>query len=220
MFFMTESLNSNINLNNKPNIINENKPADITQEHQEDKLEDKLAPKEKSRKLVKLGKVKRFVYAALVGISLTACQNNLSAQELREMETLGDTSPMVATAYQTYLNNQTQNNQENTIESTQGLNEPEAFEVPAVDQTIRPGSRVQVVETGGDGLNIRREAGINSDVVTNVADGTIFQVIELAGEKDGYHWVLIKSETQEGQKEIVGYAAIDWFQVLREAPIK
>ncbi|KUK84301.1 MAG: hypothetical protein XD98_0015 [Microgenomates bacterium 39_6] len=213
---MTESLNSNINLNNKPHIINENKPENITQEHQE----DKLAPKEKSRKLVKLGKVKRFVYAALVGISLTACQNNLSAQELREMETLGDTSPMVATAYQTYLNNKTQNNQENTIESTRGLNEPEAFEVPAVDQTIRPGSRVQVVETGGYGLNIRSEAGTNSNLVTNAADGTVFKVIELAGEKDGYHWVLVKSEAQEGQNEIVGYAVTNWFQVLRNEPVQ
>lgn len=219
---MTESLNSNINLNpklnneqhNEANIVNDNKPDNIAQEHQ-----DQSAPKEKSRQSTKLGKVKKFAYAALVGISLASCQS-LSSEEQKNLDTLGDNSPMVATAYQTYLDNKTQNNPENSVENTQGLNEPEAFEVPAVDQTIRPGSRVQVVETGGDGLNIRREAGINSDVVTNAADGTVFKVIELAGEKDGYYWVLVQSEAEEGQDEIIGYAAIDWFQVLREAPIK
>jgi len=215
MSFMTENLDANTNLVDKLNKANNNEPNNITQEHQ-----DKSAPKEQHQQLSNWGKVRRFVSAALIGISLASCRQTLTNEEQRNLDTLGDNSPMVATSYKIYLNNEAQNNQTNTPEAVQAFNEPELFEVPAVDQTIFPGSRVQVFETDGYGLNIRSEAGINSAVVTNAAEGTIFKVIELVGEKDGYQWALVKSEPKEGQNEIVGYAAVDWLQVLREAPIK
>lgn len=216
MFFMTESLDQNINLNKELNEISSKKSENIQQNNQ-----DKPIEKEKPRKSAKFVRVKRILYAALIGISLTACQNDLSAQERREMETLGDTSPMVQQAYDTYLRQNAQNNSGVMSETVQGWTaDHETFEVPATDQTIRPGSRVQVFETGGYGLNIRSETGTNSTLVTNAADGTVFKVIELAGEKDGYHWVLVKSEAQEGQNEIVGYAVTDWFQVLRNEPVR
>jgi hypothetical protein len=215
MFFMTESLDQNINLNNELNEINSKKSENIQQNNQ-----DKPIEKEKPRKPAKFVRVKRILYAALVGISLTACQNDLSAQERREMETLGDTSPIVQQAYDTSLRMDAQNNPGDMSATIPGLADHETFEIPATDQTIRPGSRVQVVETGGYGLNIRSETGTNSTLVTNAADGTVFKVIELAGEKDGYHWVLVKSEAQEGQNEIVGYAVTDWFQVLRNEPVR
>jgi len=127
---------------------------------------------------------------------------------------------MVQSAYETYLRMDAQNNPSNMSETVQGLADHEVFEVPAADQIIRPGSRVEVVETGGYGLNIRAESSVNSNLVTNAADGTVFKVMELAGENDGYHWVLVKSEAKEGEQEIVGYAVTDWFQVLRNEPVQ
>jgi hypothetical protein len=215
MFFMTESLDSNINLNIKTaNKITE-KPEIINQEQQ-----NQLRKKEKTRRPSKYSRLKQIFIAAFVGFGLAACQRELSAAERREIETLGDTSPMVQQGYDTYSRQRAENNYGSMSETVQGIGDHEAFEVPATDQTIRPGSRVQVLETGGYGLNIRSEAGINSDLVTNVPDGTVFKVIELIGEKDGYHWVLVKSEVQEGQREIVGYAVTDWFQVLRNEPVR
>lgn len=122
-----------------------------------------------------------------------------------------DNSPAVLEGQRIFAEQQAE--QSSTLET---LVPHDSFEVPAANQRILPGSRVEVVATGGDGLNIRTEAGINSNLVKNVPDGTVFKVIELAGEKDGYYWILVKSESDES----IGYVATDWLQVLKDGPVQ
>ena len=119
-------------------------------------------------------------------------------------------------------------NMEREVIDTGIGNEPSTFEIPKSDQRILPGSRVQVVETGGLGLNIRTEAGGDSELITTAPEGTAFDVIELV-EENGRTWALVKLETGEGQKEIVGYVATDdgtgpgainYLLVIRDEPIQ
>lgn len=130
--------------------------------------------------------------------------------------------PMVKRGYDIYLQQEAERKETSTNTASVNQNNPtttnEAYEVQTADKIILPGSKVKVVETGNNGLNIRTEAGINSNLVANVQDGKVFTVIELAGEKDGYSWVLVKLEAEEGEKEIIGYAATDWLQVLENEP--
>jgi hypothetical protein len=146
------------------------------------------------------------VIVAVVGLALLGHQifgeNNKSENDLEDPR---------SRAFNVQALNMEENVNDQSVAKTH-----ESFEVPAVDQRILPGSRVQVVETGGDGLNIRTEAGINSNLVKNVPDGTVFKVVELAGEKDGYNWILVKSEGDGS----IGYVATDWLQVLKDGPIQ
>jgi len=213
---MTENIDSKINLSNENQEINSGENPKSVDEVEGNQASPK---KERPRKFSKSKKIALIVSLSFLGFSLASCQKSLSAEELRRIETGGDDSPQVQRAYQIYLENKNQENQENTNDNL-GLNAPEPFEIPASNQTIRPGSRVRVIETGGYGLNIRSEVGTDANLVTNAGDGTIFKVIEFAGEKDGYHWVLVKSEAQEGELEVVGYAVVDWFQVLNDAPVQ
>ncbi len=126
-----------------------------------------------------------------------------------------DNSPMVLEGQRIFAEQENEATEDPTPLATH-----EAFEVPATDQRILPGSRVRVIETGGIGLNIRSEAGVDAQLVATAQDGDVFKVVSLAGEKDGYSWVLVKQEVDDGEREIVGYAASDWFQVLKDEPIQ
>jgi len=203
MFFMTESIDSKTN--------NPREISDFRGENPKDQQKEKLNRPPKSAKLHK------FIYGAFIGLTLASCSRlDAAFQDPAER----DPNPIVQQSYQIWKEEQRTNNSENQIEDFQPFAHHESFEIPSSEQRILPGSRVQVVETGGLGLNVRAEAGVNSNLLKTAPDGTIFKVIEVVGEKDGYNWVLVKSETTEGQAEIVGYVVTDWLQVVLDQAIQ
>jgi hypothetical protein len=202
MFFMTENIDLRTNNTSDPS----NSQKEIRQ-----------GAKEKVKKPHKLKKWHKYVSAAFLGFTLASCaivENDKALVDPAER----DPNPIVQKNYQLWQQEQRGDTENDNVLDLTQRHEP--FEIPADDQRIFPDSRVRVTQTAGYGLNIRTDAGIDNDIVANVADGTVFKVIELAGEKDNYNWVLLKSEAQEGEREIVGYAVTDWLQVLREKPVQ
>lgn len=54
--------------------------------------------------------------------------------------------------------------------------------------TISLGSYVQVIGTGGTGLRLRAQPGLNSDVLLLASETEVFQVDDGPVELDGYTW--------------------------------
>jgi hypothetical protein len=53
---------------------------------------------------------------------------------------------------------------------------------------IAVGAYVQITGTGGDGLRLRTDPGLNSEVRLLGAEAEVFQVNEGPQEADGYTW--------------------------------
>lgn len=67
--------------------------------------------------------------------------------------------------------------------------EPSPTSVPPSPQgDITLGGYVEVSGTGGDGLRLRSEPGVNSDVRILAAEKEVFQVQDGPAEIDGYVW--------------------------------
>ncbi len=230
MFFMTE-IQEKINQNPiTSNISQEEKP--FLKDEQAQLLFEKLHFLSNELKTVAMSILeslqteiryrRRTIISLLTMLALlgtTGCSEQWQERWDAQFDpTIGTKDPLVIRALN--IDAQRQAEQAGDITEVNPMTtDHEAFEIPATDQRILPGSRVRVVETGVDGLNIRAAVGTDTNLVANIKDGIVFQVIELAGEKDGYSWVLVKSEAKDGEKEIVGYAATDWFQVLRDEPV-
>jgi hypothetical protein len=81
------------------------------------------------------------------------------------------------------------------------FDEPVPTSVPPSPQgTITLGGYVEVSGTGGDGLRLRSEAGINSDVRILAAEKEVFQVQDGPAEIDGYTWWYLVGLTDSSQR--------------------
>lgn len=94
--------------------------------------------------------------------------------------------------------------------SSTAANEPAEFVVPRPEQRILPNTTVRVTGTEGYGLNAREEVGTQATVTEVWPDGTLLKVVELAGEKDGYHWALVENQADG----TIAYVVIDWLEVV------
>ena len=62
------------------------------------------------------------------------------------------------------------------------------------------GSFVQVVETGGEGLRLRTDAGLNTEVRLLAAESEIFQVQDGPQEADGFTWWYLVSPSDGSRR--------------------
>ncbi len=76
---------------------------------------------------------------------------------------------------------------------------------------ISNGMYVQIQGTGGDGLRIRRAAGINSDPLFLGMESEVFQVRDGPEQADGYTWWYLVAPYDESRK---GWAASKYLAVV------
>ncbi len=69
------------------------------------------------------------------------------------------------------------------------------FIVPKPEEEIKVGSIVEVTNTGGSGLNARKEPGTSDpdSIIDTWNEGDILIVIEPAEEKDNYYWLFVQN---------------------------
>ncbi len=77
------------------------------------------------------------------------------------------------------------------------------------------GAYVQVAGTGGDGLRLRRQAGLNGDVALIAAEAEVFKVVEGPVEIDNYVWWRLVGPYDETRQ---GWAVVNYLQVVDGAP--
>jgi hypothetical protein len=63
--------------------------------------------------------------------------------------------------------------------------------LPPASEAISIGALVQVSGTGGDGLRLRAEPGLNSQVLFLGLESEVFQVSDGPRQADGYTWWLL-----------------------------
>jgi hypothetical protein len=100
---------------------------------------------------------------------------------------------------------------------------PTSMEVLPTDQpnstpTLQPGSIgigvfVQVSGTGGDGLRLRKEPGLSSEMQFLGLDGELFQVGDGPVDQDGYTWWFVIGSYDETRQ---GWAAADFLEVVND----
>jgi hypothetical protein len=69
------------------------------------------------------------------------------------------------------------------------------------DKTIAVGDHIQISGTGGDGLRLRINPGLNNQIMFIGTEGEIFMVNDGPREADGYNWwylISIDDETVKG----------------------
>ncbi len=66
--------------------------------------------------------------------------------------------------------------------------------------TLGIGAFVQISGTGGDGLRLRINPGLEFEVAYLGLESEVFQVIDGPQEVDGYSWWLLESPYDDGQK--------------------
>ena len=87
---------------------------------------------------------------------------------------------------------------------------------PNVTPTLQPGSIgvgvfVQVSGTGGDGLRLRKEPGLSSEMQFLGLDGELFQVGDGPVDQDGYTWWFVVGSYDETRQ---GWAASNFLEVV------
>ena len=87
---------------------------------------------------------------------------------------------------------------------------------PIITPTLQPGSFgigvfVQVSGTGGDGLRLRKEPGLSSEMLFLGLDGELFQVGDGPVDQDGYTWWFVVGSYDETRQ---GWAAADFLEVV------
>lgn len=148
-------------------------------------------------------KIKRVIIGAFVGISLTAISAvGISEAWDKQVELDEERDKAIKSQYLPPEVIDPGLDKEFEIERERG-GSPELVEV------MKEGDIVEV-RTDGYGLRIRSNPGLNTEVIKVADDGTRFEIIELAENKDGYRWVLLK----EVDGDTVGYAATNWLDVI------
>jgi hypothetical protein len=82
---------------------------------------------------------------------------------------------------------------------------------PLAPGEIGVGSYVQIVGTGGDGLNIRENAGLSSGVNFLGYDAEVFEVRAGPQEADGFVWWYLVTPVDEAR---AGWAAANYLSVV------
>jgi hypothetical protein len=77
---------------------------------------------------------------------------------------------------------------------------------------IVPGAYVQITGTGGDGLRLREEPGLNSSVLFLGLETEVFLVEEGPQESDGYLWWYLVAPFDETRR---GWAVVNYIQVVQ-----
>jgi len=88
---------------------------------------------------------------------------------------------------------------------------PTAF--PAGGGNITLESYVQIAGTGGDGLRLRTEPGLESEVRMLAFEAEIFQVRDGPREADNYQWWYLVAPINESQR---GWAVANFLEVVQE----
>lgn len=75
---------------------------------------------------------------------------------------------------------------------------PDEPEDPPAETDIYNGATVEVVNTGGTGVNVRSQPSTESDIITVFLDGTVLTVIGVAVEAEGFVWWPVSGDGVEG----------------------
>ncbi|MGD2156358.1 MAG: hypothetical protein PVG14_10460 [Anaerolineales bacterium] len=75
-----------------------------------------------------------------------------------------------------------------------------------------PGAYVQITGTGGEGLRLREEPGLNSGILFLGLETEVFLVQEGPQESDGYLWWYLIAPFDESRR---GWAATNYLQVVQ-----
>ena len=74
------------------------------------------------------------------------------------------------------------------------------------------GVSIQITGTGGDGLRLRADPGLDGTVRFLAIDGEIFRVMDGPREADGYSWWLLQAPYDPN---VQGWAVDDFFVVVQ-----
>jgi len=83
---------------------------------------------------------------------------------------------------------------------------------PPPPGVIGVGAYVQISGTGGDGLRMRREPGLNGEVLFLGLEAEVFLVIEGPQPVDGYTWWLLSAPYDENVR---GWAVANFLSVVQ-----
>ncbi len=91
-----------------------------------------------------------------------------------------------------------------------------AAQTPAIIPSLPPGVLgnsvfVQITGTGGDGLRLRTEPGLQGEVRFLGLEAEVFQIMEGPQEKDGYTWWFLVAPYDEDRS---GWAVSDFLEVI------
>lgn len=84
---------------------------------------------------------------------------------------------------------------------------------PLLSGELGIGSFVQITGTGGSGLNIRNEPGLNSNVEFLGYDAEVFEVRDGPREADGLTWWYVVTPVDSNR---AGWAAADYLSVVTD----
>jgi hypothetical protein len=78
---------------------------------------------------------------------------------------------------------------------------------PPPSDEIVVGGYVKVVDTGGNGLNLRESPGVEKGWLHTALEGSVLKVLDGPRQADGYAWWQLEYEEGKG-----GWGADDWLQ--------
>ncbi len=94
-------------------------------------------------------------------------------------------------------------------------------QIPTATQPVPPppppgelsaGQYVQITGTGGDGLRVRTDPGLNSQVIFIALESEVFQVEDGPQEADGYTWWYLVAPVDSAHH---GWAVSNYLQVVQ-----
>jgi hypothetical protein len=77
---------------------------------------------------------------------------------------------------------------------------------------VASGAFVQIVGTGGDGLRLRTEPGLDSEVRVLGAETEVFVVTDGPSQADGYDWWYLESPSDRSRR---GWAVANYLSVVQ-----
>jgi hypothetical protein len=88
---------------------------------------------------------------------------------------------------------------------------PSALPLPPAGD-VATGAFVQIFGTGGDGLRLRTEPGLDSEVRVLGAETEVFVVTDGPSEVDGYDWWYLESPSDRSRR---GWAVANYLSVVQ-----
>jgi hypothetical protein len=93
--------------------------------------------------------------------------------------------------------------------------DPNAISTPSANDQIKIGDYVQISGTGGDGLRVRSDAGIQNPPLFLGMEAEVFQVKDGPKNADGFIWWSLVAPYDENRK---GWAASNYLTVIAKKP--